>query len=45
MNEIDIQIEKERDSETARVHTKLSNIYNHGRNKGGTIEILEDIEV
>ena len=34
MNAIDIRIEKERDSESARVHTKLGTVYNHGRNKG-----------
>ena len=42
MNEIDIQGEKERNSETATVHTKLSTIYNYGRNKIGTIKHLED---
>ena len=42
MNAIDIRIEKERDSESARVHTKLGTVYNHGRNKGGTIKRLED---
>ena len=45
MNAIDIRIEKERDSESARVHTKLGTVYNHGRNKGGTIKLLEDFSL